>query len=100
METYLILNTIFVLAISLSLLIFRRLVFNKYSLLTLIILFVLTAIFDSIIISSEIVAYDESKLIGLSIGQAPIEDFFYTLLSVILLPSLWNTLRNKKDAKA
>ncbi|WP_258934550.1 lycopene cyclase domain-containing protein [Nesterenkonia pannonica] len=41
------------------------------------VLFVLTAIFDNVIIGIGLVAYDESVISGLRIGRAPIEDFAY-----------------------
>lgn len=52
-------------------------------------LLVLTAIFDSIIIWATIVGYDASKILGIYIGYAPIEDFFYAILAVIIVPALW-----------
>lgn len=57
------------------------------------ILIALTAIFDNVIIGTGIVAYDESLISGIKIGVAPIEDFAYTLLAIILVPSLFNALK-------
>ena len=34
-----------------------------------------TAIFDNLIIWSGLVAYDDSKILGMRIGLAPVEDF-------------------------
>ena len=36
-----------------------------------------------------LVGYDESKISGLFIGIAPLEDFAYAVAAVLLLPSLW-----------
>lgn len=44
-----------------------------------------TALFDNLIVASNIVAYDESKLSGIYILQAPIEDFGYAITVVPLL---------------
>lgn len=52
-------------------------------------LFVLTAVFDSLIIGTGIVAYDDGQRSGLTIGLAPIEDFLYPLAGVLLLPAVW-----------
>jgi lycopene cyclase domain-containing protein len=54
---------------------------------------ILTAVFDNLIVFSGIVAYDESKLIGLKIGVVPIEDFAYTLVAVLLVPAIWKAVK-------
>lgn len=56
-------------------------------------MFTLTAIFDNVIIGTGIVAYDEEKLLGLKILYAPIEDFAYTAVALVLVPSLFNFFR-------
>ena len=63
--------------------------------LTLIIILLLTAVFDSLIVGFGMVAYDPTKILGIKIGNAPIEDFFYALLAVMLVPVIWN--RGKHD---
>ena len=55
----------------------------------------LTAIFDNVIIGTGIVAYDPEKISGIKIGVAPIEDFAYTVLAIVLVPSLFNFFRTK-----
>lgn len=89
MITYLILNTIFLGLIIGTLRLFGPLVINKSVVLTLVILCVCTALFDSLIIAADIVRYDNEKILGLLIGTAPIEDFFYALLAGILIPAIW-----------
>lgn len=90
MAEYLVVNII-VLAVVIAVLAARRaLVFDTASKITLAVLLITTAIFDSLIIASEIVAYDETKLLGLYIWQAPVEDFFYSLAAVIIVPSVWH----------
>ncbi|WP_438855821.1 lycopene cyclase domain-containing protein [Agromyces sp. M3QZ16-3] len=53
------------------------------------VLLVLTAVFDSIIVGTGIVAYDDAHRSGWTIGLAPIEDFLYPLAGVLLLPAVW-----------
>lgn len=51
----------------------------------LLILLLMTAVFDNLIILAGIVSYDESTLSGIKIFIAPIEDFAYTLVLVPLI---------------
>lgn len=60
-----------------------------------VLMFTLTAIFDNVIIGTGIVAYDEDKLLGIKILYAPIEDFAYTAVALVLIPSLFNFFRTK-----
>ncbi len=59
-------------------------------------LLVLTAVFDSLIIAAGIVGYDRSKLLGVFVGTAPIEDFLYTIVAMLLVPGLWRILGHKQ----
>jgi lycopene cyclase domain-containing protein len=59
----------------------------------------MTAVFDSIIVGLSIVSYDPSKILGIFVGFAPIEDFFYALFACLVVPLLWNGLK-AKDKKA
>lgn len=52
-------------------------------------LVVLTAVFDSVIVATGIVAYDDHQRLGWTIGLAPVEDFLYPLAGVLLLPAVW-----------
>lgn len=56
-----------------------------------------TAVFDNLIIGSGLVAYDDSKILGIRVGLAPIEDFLYALVAVMVTASLWHILRRKGD---
>ena len=60
---------------------------------SLIVVGVLTAIFDNAIIGAGLVAYDESTLSGVMVGLAPVEDFAYTLAGAILIPMVWEALK-------
>ena len=59
-----------------------RLCFDRVPVL---VLMVMTAIFDNFIVAFGIVSYDESKLSGIKIVYAPVEDFAYTLVLVPLI---------------
>ena len=67
--------------------------------ISLLVLLALTAVFDNLIIASGIVAYDEQLISGIKIGIAPIEDFAYTIVAALLLPTLWLVLPRKKIGK-
>jgi lycopene cyclase domain-containing protein len=53
------------------------------------VLCICTAIFDSLIVAFDIVAYDTDRILGIYIGTAPVEDFFYSLLAAVIVPYLW-----------
>lgn len=89
MATYVALNVVF-LVVVLTVLKWRRLlVWNRSAIVTLLILIVCTAVFDSLIIAAGIVDYDTTKILGIYIGTAPIEDFMYALLAAVIVPALW-----------
>ena len=48
-----------------------------------------TLVFDNIIIALGIVGYDVNKISGLLVGLAPIEDFAYTVVSVMAVAIIW-----------
>lgn len=85
--TYLIINLVFIIMVLLLLRIKIRV--SRPIVVTALVLLVLTAIFDSVLVSIGIVGYDESKILGLRIGNAPVEDFMYTILAVLMIPGLW-----------
>ncbi|PWL20128.1 MAG: lycopene cyclase domain-containing protein [Candidatus Aquiluna sp. XM-24bin5] len=60
-----------------------------------IVMLTLTLVFDNVIIGTGIVDYDPEKISGIRLGFAPIEDFAYTLVALVLVPSLFNFLRSK-----
>ncbi|WP_405372802.1 MULTISPECIES: lycopene cyclase domain-containing protein [unclassified Microbacterium] len=65
---------------------------------TLGVLFVDTLIFDNILIAIGIVDYDPSRILGLRLGIAPIEDFGYSLAAGLGLPALWALVTPRPDA--
>jgi lycopene cyclase domain-containing protein len=77
-------------------LIFGKKLGAKALLTTLVVMLVLTAIFDNLIIGASLVAYDPWQINGFKIGLAPIEDFAYTVFGVVAIPLLWMLLGRKK----
>ena len=68
-----------------------------------VVLFVLTAIFDNVMISAGLFTYPETLISGIRIGLAPIEDFAYPLCLAFGLPALaallaQRTARKKESA--
>lgn len=55
-------------------------------------LLLLTAVFDNVLVATGIVGYDASRISGVLVGVAPLEDFAYAVAAVVLLPSLWHLL--------
>ncbi len=91
MITYLVLNLIFF--ISVILFLPKKMTKPQRAFwITLAGLIVLTAIFDPIIIALNIVDYDPTKILGLYLFGAPIEDFFYAVYAACIVPLIWHTL--------
>lgn len=62
----------------------------------LVVLLVLTAVFDNVIVGSGIVAYDGTRILGARLGVAPVEDFSYTVVAALALPALWVLLGRRR----
>ena len=92
--TYLLLNCVFMATL---LLVMRKYLpaSSRRWWLTLLILLVMTAVFDNVIIGLDIVSYDADKILNLFVYRAPVEDFFYAALAVYMVPALWNYFDNK-----
>ena len=96
--TYWALNAIFLaVVVVLALLARRRLSWPAVG-ITAAVLLVMTAVFDNIMISVGLVGYDASKISGLLLGVAPIEDFAYALAVVVLLPCVWTLIGPPKSS--
>ncbi|KQX06690.1 MULTISPECIES: lycopene cyclase domain-containing protein [unclassified Leifsonia] len=68
--------------------------------LTVVVLFVLTAVFDNIMIAVGLMVYSDAGRSGVDLGLAPIEDFAYPLAGALLLPSIWVLLsRDEQDER-
>jgi lycopene cyclase domain-containing protein len=88
MATYLVLNVIVLLAVTIVAR-WRRFRFGRRWTLPVIGLLILTLVFDNVIILAGIVTYDPAKILGVYLGKAPVEDFAYAIVASILVPVLW-----------
>lgn len=59
------------------------------TLLVGVLLLVLTAVFDSVMITADLFRYDESALLGPRIWLTPVEDLAWPVFVVLALPALW-----------
>lgn len=100
MATYLILNIIFLIIVGIFWLVMRPKVSRRRILLTVLILLAFTAVFDSLIVGLGIVDYDFTKTLGIKIGTAPIEDFFYAIMAGALVPIVWAILGGHHERKS
>lgn len=94
MLTYFLINIIFMLAVITVMTILKIPIIKRWY-IALIPLLLLTAIFDPLIIYFNIVGYDVDKTLGLRWFGAPIEDFMYSIMAIVMVPSLWNYFHRK-----
>lgn len=66
---------------------------------TLVIMLVLTVVFDSVIVGVGLVAYDPARISGVYVGRAPVEDLAYTVGAVLVLPALWRLLGTRSGRR-
>lgn len=66
----------------------------------LVVLLLMTALFDNIMIGIGLVGYDPALISGAFIGVAPLEDFAYAIAAAVLLPSLWVLLERRAPVSA
>lgn len=59
---------------------------------TIAVLALLTVVFDSLMIAADLFRYEESALLGVRLGLAPVEDLAWPVAAGLLLPSLWALL--------
>lgn len=62
-----------------------------------VVLWVLTAVFDNLMIAVGLFDYGTHALSGTRVGLAPLEDFAYPLGAALLLPALWVLLARRAD---
>jgi lycopene cyclase domain-containing protein len=58
-----------------------------------------TAVFDQFLTGLPIVLYDTNKTLGVQLGYAPIEDFFYAFVAVVAIGSLLTYTSHEKVSK-
>jgi len=61
-----------------------------------VVLVVLTVVFDNVIVAMGLVDYDESKILGLRMPVAPVEDLAYAVGAVLLVPAVWTLLSRRR----
>jgi lycopene cyclase domain-containing protein len=59
---------------------------------TIMILLVLTAVFDSLMVATDLFRYDTGELLGWRVFLVPVEDFAWPVVSALMLPALWELL--------
>jgi lycopene cyclase domain-containing protein len=64
----------------------------------LVVLLILTAIFDSLMIAADLFRFDEDRLLGVRVAKAPLEDLAWPLASALGLPALW-VLLGRRDRR-
>ncbi|MBW4041235.1 MAG: lycopene cyclase domain-containing protein [Acidobacteria bacterium] len=61
------------------------------------VLVAMTVVFDNVIVGTGIVAYDGSRILGIHVGFAPVEDFSYAVVAALALPALWVLLGRRRE---
>ncbi|WP_194763684.1 lycopene cyclase domain-containing protein [Microbacterium sp. UFMG61] len=67
--------------------------------ITVTVLVVLTAVFDTLMIATGLFHYSPGHLLGIHIGLAPLEDFAYPIAGAIMLPAVWAALRARRRSR-
>ncbi|MCU1529747.1 MAG: lycopene cyclase [Frondihabitans sp.] len=74
----------------------RRRLHAGSCIVSVVVLLVMTAVFDNVMIGIGLVGYDPAKISHVFVGIAPLEDFSYSVAALILLPSLWVLLGTRR----
>lgn len=96
MMTYAVLNSLFLLIIAILLALYTRKRPRAILWYTLLVVLVITAIFDSLFILFGLFEYNPSIILGIYIWKAPIEDFAYTVASVLMIGLIWEHFESKE----
>lgn len=67
---------------------------------TVVHLCVLTAVFDTLMIAADLYVFDPSKILGVYIVGAPLEDFAYAIAAAVGMPVLWTVLGRRRRGAA
>lgn len=67
---------------------------------TVVHLCVLTAVFDTLMIAADLYVFDPSKILGVYIVGAPLEDFAYAIAAAVGMPVLWTVLGRRRRVAA
>lgn len=60
---------------------------------------VLTAIFDNLMIWAGLVGYGDAQRLGLQLGLVPVEDFFYAIFVVLVVPAVWSGIDRVRQGR-
>ena len=93
---YLALNIVFMLIAFVILNVFVKKSPWKLISWTLLVMVLVTLIFDNVIVALGIVDYDTTKISGVLLGLVPVEDFAYTIVSVLAVSAIWHKLTKEK----
>ena len=92
---YLALNTVFMLIAFVVLNVINRKSPWRAIGWTPLVMCLVTLVFDNVIVGLGIVDYDSAKISGLLLGLVPVEDFAYTVVSVLAVSSIWHMMTRK-----
>lgn len=67
---------------------------------TVVLLCVLTTVFDTIMIDVGLYEFDPDKILGLYVWGAPVEDFAYAIAAAVGMPVLWTVLSRRRERRA
>ncbi|WP_426593224.1 lycopene cyclase domain-containing protein [Cellulomonas sp. McL0617] len=64
---------------------------------TVLVLCLLTVVFDTAMIAAGLYVFDADKILGVYVWGAPIEDFAYAIAAAVGMPVLWTVLGRGRD---
>lgn len=65
-----------------------------------VVLLVLTAVFDSLMVATDLFRYDTSALLGWRVLLVPVEDFAWPVAAALALPALWELLGRRRSKES
>lgn len=93
MYRYIILNLAVLSAISVLLIFSNTKINLRRFIKTAAVLVIMTIVFDNIMISLNLFEYNTNYILGLYIGKAPVEDFVYSIVAAIIVPFVWEHIK-------
>ena len=70
------------------------------TLVVAVLLVVLTAVFDSAMIATDLFRYGDTSLLGPRVLLVPIEDFAWPVAAAVALPALWELLTPRRNPRS
>jgi lycopene cyclase domain-containing protein len=67
---------------------------------SMVVLLVLTVIFDSLMVHVDLFRYDQSRSLGLDVLLTPVEDLAWPVAAALLVPSLWVLATPRGDRRS